>query len=111
MMAKKSRSTRQRSAPQRTCIACRAQEGKRALVRIVRGVDGVVVDATGKLAGRGAYIHPTHACWESALATGAIQRALRTSLTPEERDRLQRFGDALPVDADGDSPAGAGRPD
>ncbi len=97
MKAKQIRQPRQRSIPQRTCIACREHEGKRALVRVVRGVDGVVVDPTGKLSGRGAYIHPTRSCWESALATRALQRALRTSLTAAEIDRLREFAQTLPA--------------
>lgn len=97
MKAKQSKQPRQRSIPQRTCIACREQEGKRALVRVVRGVHGVEVDPTGKVSGRGAYLHPARSCWESALATRALQRALRTSLTPEEIDRLRAFAQTLPA--------------
>lgn len=96
-MAKKSNQPRQRAIPQRTCIACREQEGKRALIRVVRGVNGVEVDPTGKLPGRGAYLHPTRACWESALMARSLQRALRTNLTPEEIAHLQAFAQALPV--------------
>lgn len=97
MKTKQSKQPRQRSIPQRTCIACREQEGKRALVRVVRGAHGVEVDPSGKVSGRGAYLHPVRSCWESALATRALQRALRTSLTPEEIDRLQAFAQTLPA--------------
>lgn len=97
MKAKQSKQPRQRSIPQRTCIACREQEGKRALVRIVRGVNGVEVDPTGKLSGRGAYLHPVRSCWESALTTRVLQRALRTSLTAAEIEQLRAFAQALPV--------------
>lgn len=96
-MAKQKQQPRPRSIPQRTCIACRGQEGKRALVRVVRGVNGVEVDPTGKLAGRGAYLHPVRGCWESALASRAVQRALRTSLTADEIARLQTFAAGLPA--------------
>lgn len=44
-----------RHVPQRTCIACRATDAKRALIRLVRLADGrVAVDPTGRQAGRGA---------------------------------------------------------
>ncbi|HUW09157.1 MAG TPA: YlxR family protein, partial [Anaerolineae bacterium] len=50
-------SGRRKRIPQRTCVACRQVQGKRALVRIVRLAGGdVQVDPTGKLAGRGAYL-------------------------------------------------------
>ena len=96
-MAKTSKQPRKRSIPQRMCIACREQEGKRALVRVVRGASGVQVDPTGKLSGRGAYLHPLRGCWEKALETRGLQRALRTALTAEEMDRLREFAQTLPV--------------
>ena len=43
--------------PQRTCVACREVNEKRSLIRIVRGPEGVAVDKTGKMPGRGAYLH------------------------------------------------------
>ena len=96
-MAKQSKQPRPRAVPQRTCIACREQAGKRTLVRIVRGANGVEVDPTGKLSGRGAYLHRDRACWENALAARAIQRALRTALSPEESTRLAAFAQEMPV--------------
>ena len=96
-MAKTSKQPRKRSIPQRMCIACREQEGKRALVRVVRGASGVQVDPTGKLSGRGAYLHPLRGCWEKVLETRGLQRALRTALTAEEMDRLREFAQTLPV--------------
>jgi len=95
-MAKTSKQPRKRSVPQRMCIACREQEGKRALVRVVRDINGVQVDPTGKLSGRGAYLHPTRTCWESALATRSLQRALRTGITPDETAQLRAYAESLP---------------
>ena len=86
--------------PQRTCIGCRGVAGKRGLVRIVRTEQGVVVDPTGKLAGRGAYVHPTQSCWEAVLAGNRISQALRTALTPENRAELRLYGDSLPAASD-----------
>lgn len=83
--------------PQRTCIACREQEGKRGLVRVVRGAEGVAVDLTGKLSGRGAYLHPLRECWARALETRALQRALRTQITAEDLAQLQAFAENLPI--------------
>lgn len=96
-MGKTNKQPRKRSIPQRMCIACREQEGKRALIRVVRGASGVQVDPTGKLSGRGAYLHPLRGCWEKALETRGLQRALRTALTAEEMDRLSEFAKTLPV--------------
>lgn len=78
--------------PLRTCIGCGQVEPKRAMVRIVRTPDGgVQIDATGKRSGRGAYIHPRAGCWQNALKRGALERALETTLTTEEKDLLQNY--------------------
>ena len=86
-MAKQRKGPSNRSAvrqhPQRMCIACREAGGKRELIRLVRVDEGVIVDDSGKLAGRGAYIHPQTLCWEKALAGSLIQKALRTKISPE----------------------------
>jgi hypothetical protein len=84
--------------PYRTCIGCRLVNSKRALVRIVRTAEGVKVDPTGKLAGRGAYVHNTRSCWELALK-GPVSRALRTELTEDDRQRLLEYLITLPAEA------------
>jgi uncharacterized protein len=88
---------RPRRVPQRTCVACRNVEGKRGLVRIVRTPEGAVqVDPTGKRNGRGAYLHASKACWDTALARKALQHALKTELSDMDRDALVTYRDALP---------------
>lgn len=81
---------RQRRVPQRTCIGCRQVDSKRSMTRIVRisGNGGVRVDPTGKLAGRGAYLHENPTCWEAALKGNRLAQALKIKLSPEEREML-----------------------
>jgi predicted RNA-binding protein YlxR (DUF448 family) len=86
---------KRRHIPQRTCVGCREVMPKRSMVRIVHSPDGVVIDPTGKLTGRGAYLHLLRPCWESGLK-GALANALRAELTSEERERLQNFANTLP---------------
>ena len=81
--------------PQRTCVGCRTVLAKRSLVRVVRTADGVRVDPTGKLAGRGAYLHDRRSCWERGLK-GALANALKTELTRADREHLQAFAASLP---------------
>jgi hypothetical protein len=64
------------------------------LIRIVRSSQGVQVDQTGKLAGRGAYLHDRKSCWDRGLK-GPLSQALKTTLTDEERDRLLAFAATL----------------
>lgn len=68
------------------------------MVRIVRTPEGVRVDATGKLAGRGAYLHDRRECWERGMK-GALAHALKTTLNAEERLQLEEFMNALPAEA------------
>jgi predicted RNA-binding protein YlxR (DUF448 family) len=54
------------------------------LIRIVRRPEGGgVVDPTGHVAGRGAYLHADAACLELARKKRALDRALSTTIQPE----------------------------
>jgi uncharacterized protein len=70
---------------------------KRALLRLVRQPDGIRLDPTGKLAGRGAYLHNVRLCWEKGLK-GPLAQALKVNLTPDDLDRLRQFMQTLPED-------------
>jgi len=83
--------------PQRTCVGCRQVMPKRNLIRVVRSPEGVSIDLTGKTAGRGAYLHDKKSCWENALK-GALNHALKTELTEQDRDVLIHFMESLPAD-------------
>jgi predicted RNA-binding protein YlxR (DUF448 family) len=88
--------------PQRTCVGCREVLPKRQMIRVVRTEEGVRVDPTGKLAGRGAYLHDRRSCWERGLK-GALGHALKTELRQDDRARLEEFMNNLPseVEAEG----------
>jgi hypothetical protein len=68
---------------------------KRALLRLVRQPEGVQIDPTGKMAGRGAYLHNVRNCWEKGLK-GPLAHALKVNLTPNDLDRLYQFMQTLP---------------
>ncbi len=65
------------------------------MVRLVRQPDGVKIDPTGKMAGRGAYLHNVLACWEKGLR-GPLANALKVTLTAEDMDRLSQYMSSLP---------------
>jgi uncharacterized protein len=88
---------RVKHVPQRTCVGCREVLPKRKMIRLVRTAEGVQVDPTGKLAGRGAYLHDRRECWERALK-GALAHALKTALTADDRARLEKYMNSLPAD-------------
>lgn len=94
-MVKKAKGRRPKHIPQRTCVGCREIQEKRTLIRIVRTDTGIVVDETGKLPGRGAYIHDQKKCWQAAIK-GKLANALKTELNENDREILLTFMETLP---------------
>jgi len=86
---------RVKHVPQRTCVGCREVLSKRRMIRVVRTAEGIRLDPTGKLAGRGAYLHDRRECWERGLK-GALAHALKAELTPDDRGELEKFMNTLP---------------
>ena len=86
---------RVKHVPLRTCVGCRETLPKRQMLRIVRTAAGVQVDPSGKLAGRGAYLHDQRDCWVRGMK-GALAHALKAELTAEDRVRLEDFMNTLP---------------
>ena len=78
-----------RRVPQRMCVVCRTTAAKRTLVRLVRTEDGVQIDPSGKRNGRGAYLCTQPACWQRAIESDSLAKALRTTLTDADRQRLR----------------------
>jgi predicted RNA-binding protein YlxR (DUF448 family) len=66
------------SDPLRTCVGCRRVKPARTLVRLARRPSGeVVLDSTGRLPGRGAYVCPEAACVTRGLERGRLVHAFR----------------------------------
>ena len=83
---------RRKHIPKRTCVACRQKMDKRLLTRIVHTADeGVIVDMTGKRNGRGAYLCQNPECWDMALHSNLLDRALKTKISKDEKEALLAF--------------------
>ena len=104
-MAKKGR--RGRHIPQRTCVGCREVTGKRNLLRLVRNAEGVFIDPSGKLKGRGAYVHANQDCLRRA-RKGGLEQALRTKLSDVDRSRLDEAMQSLPSEREQEALGEAG---
>ncbi|MBN9150095.1 MAG: YlxR family protein [Micrococcales bacterium] len=63
--------------PVRTCLGCRKRDGASTLVRVIARDGEVVADRSAALPGRGAWVHPTRTCIESAIQRKAFGRALK----------------------------------
>ena len=81
----------QKKIPQRQCMGCRERKPKRDMIRVVRGTDGVVLlDFSGKVNGRGAYVCPDPECLKKARKSRSLERCLETQIPEEGYDRLDR---------------------
>lgn len=75
---------RPRKIPMRICVGCQEKKSKKELVRIVRTPDGgVVLDLTGKKAGRGAYICPQKECLQKAFKGKRLEKNLQQPVSAE----------------------------
>ncbi len=81
----------QKKIPMRQCMGCRERREKKELIRVVRTVDGsVMLDFSGKLNGRGAYVCPKSECLKKALKSKALDRSLEVTIPPEVIERLEK---------------------
>ena len=81
---------KQKHTPERKCLGCSEHFPKSALIRIVRKPDGeIVLDATGKVSGRGAYICKSASCLKKAIKSSRIERSLDCSIPGSVYERLE----------------------
>lgn len=59
------------------------------MVRTPQGM--VMVDPSGKNAGRGAYLCGSPDCWHRGIHKGGLERGLSTSIPVQEREALLSF--------------------
>lgn len=81
-----------RKIPMRSCIVTKEKLPKAELIRIVRGTDGVIlVDTTGKVNGRGAYIKKDIQVLEKARKSKILERVLETTIPEEIYDKIEEI--------------------
>jgi len=78
--------------PMRSCIITKEKLPKNELVRVVRTVDNtVVVDLTGKVNGRGAYLKKDKEVFDKARKTKVLERHLECSINDSVYDELDKL--------------------
>ena len=81
-----------RKIPMRSCVVTREKLPKNELLRIVKNTDGVVlVDVTGKINGRGAYIKRDISVLEKAKKSKILERALETMISDEVYEEISKI--------------------
>ena len=79
----------EKKIPMRSCIVTREKLPKKELIRVVRTVDGtVVVDDTGKVNGRGAYLKKDASVFDKAKKSKVLDRVLEVEVPDSIFDDL-----------------------
>lgn len=77
--------------PLRQCIGCGEMKDKREMLRVLRTAEGeIVLDATGKKNGRGAYLCPSMECYRKAKKSRGLDRSFKMTVPAEVYDRLEK---------------------
>ena len=82
--------------PLRKCTGCGEMKSKKEMIRVLKTAENeIVIDATGKKNGRGAYLCYSRECFEKAVKSRGLERSLRMSIPKEVYERLREELDAL----------------
>lgn len=82
--------------PLRQCVGCHESKSKNELIRVIKTPeDAVVLDATGRQNGRGAYICPNMDCLKKAIRSKGLDRSLKVSIPEEVYAELEKEMSAL----------------
>lgn len=80
--------------PVRRCVVCGEQKPKRELLRVVRTTnDEIVIDETGKMNGRGAYLCMSGTCRLNAQRKNRLKQALKTNIPEDFYEQLMRVSE------------------
>ena len=82
--------TKQKKIPLRRCTGCNQPFPKKDLLRVVRTPEGnVVLDFTGKVGGRGAYVCHSLSCLKKARKSQRLEKNLGVSISDEVYDKME----------------------
>ncbi len=77
--------------PLRKCTGCGEMKPKKELVRVLKTADDqIVIDSTGRMNGRGAYICHSSDCLKKAIKTKSIERSLGIGISESIYDELKK---------------------
>ena len=80
-----------RKIPMRTCVVTREKLPKKELIRVVRTIDGVIVDPTGKVNGRGAYLKLDKEVIEKAKKSKVLDKHLEAIVPDNVYEELYDY--------------------
>ncbi len=81
--------------PQRQCVGCGEMKDKKEMLRVLKTPEGdIVLDATGKKNGRGAYLCNDMECLKKARKNRGLERSFKMSIGEAVYTELEKeFGE------------------
>lgn len=80
-----------KKVPLRQCIGCQEMKSKKEMIRVIKTAgDEIVLDATGRKNGRGAYLCPSMECLEKAVKSRGLERSFKMAIPKEVYETLEK---------------------
>ena len=85
-----------KKVPLRQCIGCGEMKSKKEMIRVIKTADEeILLDATGRQNGRGAYLCPSMECMKKAVKSKGLERSFKMAIPKEVYDALEKEMEAL----------------
>ena len=82
--------------PMRMCVGCAEMKLKNELIRVIKTPENeIVLDATGRKNGRGAYICSNMECLKKARKSKGLERSLKVAIPTKVYDNLEKEMDLI----------------
>lgn len=80
-----------KKVPLRQCIGCGEMKSKKEMIRVLKTEnEDIILDATGRKNGRGAYVCPTMECFRKAVKNKGLERSFKMSVPKEVYESLEK---------------------
>ena len=77
--------------PLRQCIGCGEMKSKKEMIRVIKTAeDQILLDATGRKNGRGAYLCPSMECFKKAVKGRGLERSFKMAIPKEVYETLEK---------------------
>ena len=77
--------------PLRQCIGCGEMKSKKEMIRVIKTPEGeILLDATGRKNGRGAYLCPSMECFQKAVKNRGLERSFKMAIPREVYENLEK---------------------
>ncbi|WP_077609205.1 RNase P modulator RnpM [Clostridium sp. Marseille-P2415] len=77
--------------PLRQCIGCGEMKNKKEMIRVLKtSEDEIILDATGRKNGRGAYLCPSMDCFKKAVKSKGLERSFKMAIPKEVYETLEK---------------------